>query len=311
MKYIKHKGAKLFPIGIGTWGIGGYAERDPKNNDKEQIDALIYMFRKGLNIAEVNLWNSEGKSVELVVKAFKESEVKRTDFFLHQAIYHYNHSTLQSALSEVLKVSELFGTDYVDSVEFNAASYEKYGYGKLVDGLHSLLDKKRTRFIGVTNASLDLLKRIHEEFGNAVFGHEIGFNFEIRANEDLGITKFAQENGILNIIYQPLRRNRTAKRNWPLLDELSKKYGKTQNQIIINWIVSKGFLLLIKSQRIKYIDENIEALDFEIDKSDLSRIDKFRPEGWKTPKIDWNKTGSGVSIDQLSNIFDEIYDASH
>ena len=32
--------------------------------------------------------------------------------------------------------------------------------------------------------------------------------------------------------YQPLRRNRTANRNYPLLIELSNKYNKTQNQIL-------------------------------------------------------------------------------
>ncbi len=35
----------LFPIGIGTWGIGGYVERDPDNNDEKQVDALRYMLR--------------------------------------------------------------------------------------------------------------------------------------------------------------------------------------------------------------------------------------------------------------------------
>jgi len=46
-----------------------------------------------------------------------------------------------------------------------------------------------------------------------------------------------------------------------------------------------------------------------MDAEDLKRINEFRPLNWKTPEIDWNYTGRGVVVDQLSNVFDEMYDA--
>lgn len=61
-----------------------------------------------------------------------------------------------------------------------------------------------------------------------------------------------------------MRRNRTANRNYPLLVELSNKYNKTQNQVILNWIVKeKGLNVLIKSTNIERINENFEAIKME------------------------------------------------
>lgn len=80
----------LSKIGIGTWGIGGFAERNPQNDDKKQIEALIYMLNKGLNFVEANLWYSQGKAVELLATALRNSNVKREDLFICQAVYIKN-----------------------------------------------------------------------------------------------------------------------------------------------------------------------------------------------------------------------------
>ena len=100
-------------------------------------------------------------------------------------------------------------------------------------------------------------------------------------------------------------RNRTAKRNYPLLLELSKKYNKTQNQIILNWIIKeKGIKAIIKCTNIERIDENLEALKFEMEKTDYEKLNNFRNKEFDNVKIDWYYTGEGVTIDQLANQFE-------
>lgn len=293
-------------FGIGTWGIGGFAERDPKNDDKKQIEALAYMFSKGINFVEINYWSAEGHGVELVSKALKESGVKREKIFISQAIYPYRLDTLKDAKDEVKKVSEMFATDCMDLVVFSKTGIDKYGYEKSLEFIEGLLSDGDVRYVGLTNADLGLLKKYHERFKEKMFSHEICFNFEIRENENLGIIGYAQKNDILNVIYQPLRRNRTAKHNYPLLLELSKKYGKTQNQIILNWIASRGFLPITKSETIKHIDEHLTAFNFEIDEEDVKRLNNFKVPGYKTPQLYWGLNGDGVRIDHLPNVFDDL-----
>ena len=107
------------------------------------------------------------------------------------------------------------------------------------------------------------------------------------------------------VAYQPLRRNRTHLRNYDLLVELSRKYNKSQNQIILNWIIKeKNIKVLIKSTNCNRIDENIESLNFKMEQSDYKRLNDFKNEEFENIKIDWNNTGDGISIDQLPNQFE-------
>jgi diketogulonate reductase-like aldo/keto reductase len=297
----------LSKIGIGAWGLGGFAKHEPNNDDEKQIKAVSHALRKGFNFIEVNYWNSEGYSLEIITQAIKNSKVSRENIFLSQAIYDYNLETIKEVEAEFEKVLEKFETPFMDSLEFSMPAFRKYGFNELAELIEKYLSSGKIRYTGITNADLDLLKKYREIFKDKLFLHELCFNYEIRANEDLGITGYASENSIFNVPYQPLRRNRTANRNWPLLIELSEKYNKTQNQIILNWLVSKGFRPLNKSENIDHINENLEALNFNLEKEDFDRIDHFRVTGYKIPKIDWWQTGGGTKIHMLPNVFDEQY----
>lgn len=298
----------LSKIGIGTWGIGGFAQRNPDNDDEKQTNALTYMLTRGLNYVELNEWTGDGHSVELVAKALEKSGIKRDKVFLSQAIYSYTASTLEAAKKELARLLILFKTAYVDSISLNEAAIKAIDKKVVLDWYQDLLDSNKVRYINLNNPSLETAKEFKQKLGDKLFSVEIGFNFEVRENLSNGIIDYASTNNILCVVYQPLRRNRTAQRNWPLLVELAGKYGKTQNQIILNWICSHGLLPLTKSETISHIDEHLQALSFKIEETDLKKIDEFFPAGYRQPQAYYGSTGDGVRIDQLSNVFDDEYD---
>ena len=312
-KTLTIRGNKLFPIGIGTWGIGGFAEKNPNNPDDKQIEAMAHAIQKGLNYIEMNMWSAEGYSAFLLSKAIKKSGVNRKDLFITFVGYPYNVETLDELEKLLDKFLTMIKSDYVDSFQTSAFT-AKLGEEETNNRVEDLLKKGKCRYTSFTNGNLEIIKKYKSLFNDKLIAHEVCHNFEIRENWDNGIIPWAIENDILTVIYQPLRRNRTALRNWPLLVELSRKYNKAQNQIILNWLCSKGFLPLNKSENIEHINENIAALDFKMEDSDLKQIDEFRPPQWITPKIDWSRSGDGkidgdgLYVDQLPNIFDEEYD---
>lgn len=293
-------------MGIGTWGIGGFMEADANNDDTKQIDSLVYSLNKGINYVETVYMYAQGRAVDLLAQAVKKSGVKREDIFITLSVYQKDASTIEEAEKRVSDFLNTFGMDYVDSVQFTMGLVNGLG----IDGIKILVDKLigegKTRFTSLTNSSPEFLKTYHKMFGDKLFAHEGVFNFEVRENEKFGLTEYAKRNDILNVVFQPLRRNMTALRNWSLLVELSKKYGKTQNQIILNWIVSKGFFPLVKSSKTAHIDENLASFDFQIDQADLDKLNDFKIPNYIAPEIDWYDTGKGVKIHQLPNIFDEL-----
>ena len=300
----------LFPIGIGAWGHGGFAEYNPKNDDKKQIDAIAHQFTKGMNLVEVNFWNSQGHSVKLIKQALNQAKIKRDDIFLLQSIYNYYNPTIEDVKKEFELCLKTFNTDHVDSIQFPLTAIKAYGFRPLTTLMQEYLDRGLARYVSITNFNLEYLKKIHKMFRGKIFSHELHYSFEIRNNEELGITGFDDEHGIINVLYQPLRRNRTAKQNWLLLVKLAEKYNKTQNQIILRWLTSKGMYPLVKSETIEHIDENLTALDFKMDKRDIQRINDFRPPNYKSKNIDWwmeGKIPNSAFIHDLPNIFDDEY----
>jgi diketogulonate reductase-like aldo/keto reductase len=298
----------LSKIGIGTWGVGGFAERNPSNDDLKQTQAMVHMLKNGMNYIELNIWTSQGHSVEIASKAVQQSEVNRENLFLSQAIYFYTAPDLKSSKHELEAMLTAFDTDYMDSISLSGAAISAIGKDQVYAWYKELLATSKVRYINLNNPSFEELKEAKQVFGDKLFSIEIGFNFEIRENKDNGTIDFANKNNVLCVIYQPLRRNRTANRNWPLLLELSHKYGKTQNQILLNWIAGLGLLPLTKSETIAHIDEHLDATKFTLDAVDIAKLNEFIPPNYKKPQVYWGAKGEGVRIDQLSNVFDEEYD---
>jgi len=304
---ISQKGLSLFPIGIGSWGLGGFMTRDESIDKTKQVNAVAYMLNKGMNFIEVNMFYSEGYSVEILAEAVKKSGKSRSDIVLCQAIYLKNGKDLSSSKKEVQQVMEHFETDYIDTLQFSMGSFNINTFDEITEWIDSLLIEKKIHFTSITNENLEFLQKYSQKYKNKLFSHEVPYNFEVRTAEKLGIISYAKKQGIQTVIYQPLRRNRTAQRNWDILVELSKKYNKTQNQILFNWINSKGFLILTKSETISHIDDHLEAINFELDSQDIERLNTFVIPNYMEPEVDWNKTGVGVNIAQMSNVFDDEF----
>lgn len=299
-------------IGIGTWGIGGFAEPDPANDDAKDIAGLQHWFAKGANYLEVPFYYARGRTAELVAQAIERAGIPRESLFITLTIYPHRVASAQGIYDDFQHFCEIFRTDYADSVQFTMGGALQWGTEQTFAVMDDLLQKQQTRYVNVTNADKAFLSQLHQQFGGKLFAHELHFNFEIRTNDDLGIIPYAKTHHIRNIIAQPLRRSRTAAHNWPLLAELSQKYGVTQNQVIIAWLVARGMLPIPKASTIAHIDEIWAALDIKLARADIEKLDSWRPPHYTTPKIYWKHPGEnddGVPIDQLANVFDELYKA--
>jgi len=292
-------------IGIGTWGVGGFMEANPNNDDNGQIESLVYTLNKGVNYVETVYMYAQGKAIDILAKAIKKSGVDRENIFITFSVYQRDASNVEEIEKRINDFLEKMETNHVDSVQFTMGLVKSIGLEAIKQLVDKLISDGRTRYTSLTNSSPEFLKIYYEKFGDKLFAHEGVFNFEVRENEKYGLTEFAKANNILNVVFQPLRRNHTAERNWPLLTELANKYGKTQNQIILNWIVSNGFFPLVKSSTKAHVDENLASFDFQIEQDDLERLNNYEIPNYNPPKIDWDETGDGVKIHQLPNVFDE------
>lgn len=302
-------GKKLSKIGIGSYGIGGRGHRDGeivnKQDDDIYIDALVYTLGKGINFTEISLGYGHGQSLVLFKQAINNSIVQREDVFITNSLYPRDLADIESVKDDIESFYKIMNTDYADSTLVTQDFIIKFGKDVTFALLDQLLGSGRSRFISISNASPTWIKVLKDKYGDKLYAHETHISFEVREVQDKEIFDFCNSLNIKNIIWRPLRQNRTFTHNWDLLVELAAKYKRTQSQIVLNWMCSLGYSPMVMSTNKEHIDENIASIDFKMSDVDYKRITDFRPSHYYPPKVDWEGSDGGNNLVLLVNKFEE------
>ena len=230
---------EIFPIGIGTWKID-------YENIENDIRSLMYSYENGQNYLSLYMMYNGGAVVRNL-KPFVDG-LDREKIFINVNVEPTIEKIedIEKQLNEYLEILNL---KYVDNLQLHTPKATKLPLIDTYKEMQRLVNIGKARYLGISNCNLEQLKEVNETVKIDFF--EGVYNLECKTNEDIGILEYCKENNITFVAYQALRRNRTAKRNYLELIELSKKYNKTQNQIILNWIVKeKNIKPLIKSTNI-------------------------------------------------------------
>jgi diketogulonate reductase-like aldo/keto reductase len=280
----------LFPIGIGTWKI------DYENIDND-IEALMHSYEKGQNYLSLYMLYNNGE----VVKSLKKfiDKIDRNKIFISVNL-EPTIEKIEDIENQLNKYIEILNLEYVDSLQLHTPKATTLSLLNTYTEMKRLVNIGKARYLGISNCNLNQLQEINSNVKIDFF--EGVYNLECKINEDIGILDYCKKNDIVFIPYQALRRNRTSLRNYPVLVNLANKYNKTQNQIILNWIIKeKQMKPLIKCTNTNRINQNLESINFEMEKNDYKKLNEFRNKEFDNIKIDWNFTGDGVTIDQLAN----------
>ena len=279
----------IFKIGIGSWKV------DP-DNFKEDLKALKYSFDQGQNYLSLSMLYNNGKVVEKM-KSFIDL-VGRENLFISAYLEKYIESIedVEKQLNDYLKILEL---DYIDCLQIHSFSVCEIPMVDVYKEINRLVNLGKVKYTGVSNVNLEQLKQINSIVRIDFF--EGVYNLDCKYYENTGLLEYCNENNILFIAYQPIRRNKITQKNYEFLVKLAKKYNKTQNQIMINWIVKeKGILPIIKSTNLDRIKENIDSISFDMEKADYKVLNDFKNEKINSIEVNWNNE-SGINIDQLAN----------
>jgi diketogulonate reductase-like aldo/keto reductase len=161
--------------------------------------------------------------------------------------------------------------------------------------LDFLVKNEITRFIGVSNFSVEQIMEAQKHATQRIVANQIEYNLITRNNGSLTrgmesqIIPYCQQNKILVIAFTPLAKGKLAQPGIPLLDELAEKYRKTPAQIALNWLISKPNLITIpKTIKINHLKENLLATGWRLSQEDRRRLDHEFPLR-DTPNLDLTK----------------------
>ena len=268
-------GVKIPVLGIGTWKMGGGFSAD-STHDKEEILAIKAAVRLGMTHIDTAELYGNGHAEELVGEAIQE--FKREELFITTKVKSENlrYDYLISAAKRSLK---RLRTSYVDLYLIHSPNPD-IPIEETMKAMDCLVENKLTRFIGVSNFSVEQIEEAQKHAKNKIVANQIEYNLLTRnrgqfTNDmESEIIPYCQKNGVIVIAYRPLTKGELAKPEIKLLDELAEKYGRTQAQIALNWLISKPNIVTIpKAVRVEHIKENLGAIGWRLNEEDMRRLD--------------------------------------
>lgn len=261
-------------IGLGTWTIGGGNEADT-TYDKEDISAMRTAIKFGITHIDTAEAYAQGHTEELVGRAIGGFD--RKSLFITSKVSP-EHLSYDDLLASAKGSLQRLNTDYIDLYLIHAPNSD-IPIQETMKAMDSLVEQKLIRCMGVSNFSVEQIKEAQKYTKNKIVANQIEYNLlvrnEGRVTNDMEskIIPYCQENNILIIAWRPLAKGELAKPGLRILDELVKKYNRTQSQIAINWLISKkGIVTITKSTKLEHLKENLGAIGWKLKQEDIDRL---------------------------------------
>jgi diketogulonate reductase-like aldo/keto reductase len=267
-------GCTIPVLGLGTWLLGGNKIRDPKNDDKGQIEGIKTAIEMGITHIDTAENYAEGRSEELVGTAIKGFDRKK--LFLASKIdsSHLHHDDVMNAFANSLR---RLNTEYLDLYMIHAPN-DAVPLAETMNALNMLADQGRVKHIGVSNFKTERLKEAQRYTSHPIVVNQVYYNVRSRQPESDGLLSYCQQHDIFLEAYRPLDKGTLETASIPLMQQLAKKYNKTTTQIALNWLMSqKNVIILAKMITKSHIEENIGATGWEMEPEDIELIRKEFP----------------------------------
>jgi aryl-alcohol dehydrogenase-like predicted oxidoreductase len=295
-------------LGLGCMGM---SEFYGPGDESESIATIHRALDLGVSLLDTADMYGPFKNEELVGKAIKgrrDKVILATKFGFVRDPNNPKARNVNGKPAYVRSACEAslqrLGVDYIDlyyqhRVDPNTPIEETIG------AMSKLVQEGKIRYLGMSEPGAHSLRRAHSVHPIAALQNE--YSLWSRDPED-GILNVCRELGIGFVPYSPLGRGfltgqvkrfedfaaddirRTSprfqgenfQRNLDLvsrIQQIAREKGCTASQLALAWVLAQGegIVPIPGTKRIKYLEENLGALDVELTKADLAKIEEISP----------------------------------
>jgi len=269
--YTLNDGTKIPKIGFGT-----YNEEFADN--KAAILSAIECGYRFFDTA--SLYETERS----LGNALKESGIDRSDVIIETKLW-IDEMGADNARKALEKSLNRLMTDYVDIYMIHwprrtGADDEAW---KELDietwkAMEEMVKEGKVRRLGLSNFLPHHLKNILENCSVRPVADQLelhpGYSQE-------AAVAYCKENDVLPMAWSPLGRGReNATIGNSVLLRLSKKYGKSIQQINLRFLLQKGILPIPKASSAEHMKANLNVFDFELSEDDISILSNMPQTAW-------------------------------
>ncbi|QWC00139.1 aldo/keto reductase [Mycoplasmatota bacterium] len=266
MKYLKMNNGLSIPI-LGT-GTNTFGKEDNDFNGKITYDTkeLQSAMKLGYRLIDTAIYY---RNEAVIGKAVQESNIDRKEFFITTKIPEGKEFTKNNdqVTYYVEKSLEELKVDYIDLYLIHFPLETNEENLRVWRVLESFVDDGKIKSIGVSNFSEEQLGYIikHSRIKPALNQFQ-----SYPGKHQQSLIDFCKANDVIPEAYQSLTKvdNSTKKK----LTEIGKVYDKTWSQVILNYQVNQGLVVIPKSHNEQHRYENIDVFDFTLTKEEIDTI---------------------------------------
>ncbi len=273
-KNLGRSNVKIPVLGLGTWGIGGLSTKSTAGDD-DDVKALIFGLDLGMRFIDTAEMYAAGHTEEVVAKAL---ENRRESVFLATKVSpeHFSSEDVPNACDASLRRLK---TEYVDLYQAHWPN-PRIPISETMKAMERLVRDGKVRFIGVSNFSVEQTRQAQESLSIVdVVSNQVEYSLLDRSIE-ASLLPYAEKEHITIIAYSPLARGQIARGSiqgdrWRTIDEVAAKFGKTRNQVALNWLITKKSVIAIpKSANPAHLSENLGGQGWSMHPEDYTALNR-------------------------------------
>ncbi len=266
MKYLTMNNGRTIPA-LGT-GTNTFGKENNDFNGKITYDtkALQSAIDLGYRLIDTAIYY---RNEAVIGKAVKEANIDRSEFFITSKIpekkeYTESDEAVKYHVEQSLKALDM---DYIDLYLIHFPLETDEENLRVWRVLETFVDKGLIKSIGVSNFNEDQLSYLIK---HARIKPVLNQFQSYPGKHQQALIDFCKLNDIIPEAYQSLAKV-DAKTKDKLI-ELAKLYKKSWSQIVLNYQINQGLVVIPKSHSRQHQFENIDVFDFELTNKDIKTI---------------------------------------
>ena len=310
LKELGSQGLTASELGLGCMGMSEfYGHRD----DEESVRTIHRAHELGINFFDTADMYGPYINEELVgkaVKSFRSKILIATKFGIIRDETNPQNRGISNKADYISKACEgslkRLGTDVIDLYYMHRRNPET-PLEEAIGAMGQLVKQGKVRAIGLSEVSVDTLRKAHKIHPITAIQSE--YSLWSRDPED-GMLNACKELGVAFVAYSPLGRGfltgqirkfedfeqndyrrlsprfqgENFQKNLQLVDKitaLAKQKNCTPSQLALAWVLSRGehVFPIPGTKRIKYLEENAEAVNVKFTQEELRQLEAIAPRG--------------------------------